>query len=58
MKDEKPSSNGKQMFIVNHDVADQPELINEREIEDIRYALESPLETDQDLEDLGREFNE
>jgi len=58
MKDEKPSSNGKQMFVVNHDVTVQPELINEREIEDIRYALEATIETDQDLEDLGREFNE
>ena len=46
------------MFIVNHDITDQPELINERQIEDIRYVLEAPLETDQDLEDLGREFNE
>jgi hypothetical protein len=57
--DEKQSANGQKNFMINHPVDEQPELISERAIEDIKFVLErdEPL-TDEDLEELGREYKE
>lgn len=52
-------ANGDQHYIVNPDVrALPPETINQRQLRDIKHALETPIESDEDLKELGREFDE
>jgi hypothetical protein len=52
---EKQSGNGNRTYIVNHPVDDQPKHITEEQIKQIRFILETPIETDEDYEELGRD---
>lgn len=45
--------------MINHPVDEQPELVSEQAIEDIKFVIEreEPLD-DEDLQELGREYRE
>lgn len=59
MTSEKQSANGDKNYMINPLVDEQPQLISERAIEDIKFVIErdEPLD-DEDLKELGREYRE
>lgn len=55
MNEEKSSANGRHQFIINRLVDEQPELISEAQLALIKFIMETPVENDEDLAELGRD---